>query len=80
MKLILESTAKVVEMSTGGHPIRARIWEGETPSGIKVHAYITLVAVPEGADQGEFERELRAVGHPREASADVEAIPNRLIL
>jgi hypothetical protein len=37
MKLILENTRKTVELN--GVP--ARVWEGVTESGIKVHVYVT---------------------------------------
>lgn len=82
MKLIIESTEKIVELQprSGAGAVPARIWEGETEGGIKVHVYVTRLAVPEGADQSAFQRELQAVGHPRKASAHVEAIPLRLII
>lgn len=80
MKLILESTSKIVEV-VGPHDSRGavpcRIWEGETDTGIKVHAYITRVAVPNDADQSQFQRELQSHRAP---SPEIEAIPLRLIL
>ena len=54
MKLTIENTTKVVELN--GVP--ARIWEGQTDSGIPVHCYITLVVVKDGLDCTQFEREL----------------------
>ncbi len=81
MKLIIESTTKVVQLVTvdGGH-VQARIWEGKTDSGIPVHCFITRVAVAndEGLDHSQFEREL---AEQRQPSAKVDAaIPMRMIL
>lgn len=57
--------------------VPARVWEGETESGIKVHAFIPRVAVDKNDDASEFEKELQECAAP---SAEVEAIPTRLIL
>ncbi|MFA4971816.1 MAG: hypothetical protein WC683_04335 [bacterium] len=73
MKATLESTSKIVHLN--GVP--ARIWEGETESGIPIHCYITRVAVAEGADSTQFQLELDQVRSP---SPEVAAIPLRLIL
>lgn len=40
MTITIKSTTKMVELN--GVP--ARIWEGETESGIPVHCYITRIA------------------------------------
>lgn len=77
MKLSLISTTKIVELEVTGGVVPARIWEGETESGIKVHCYITLVAVAEGENTEQFDTELRQCKAP---SAAVAAIPLRLIL
>lgn len=76
MKLILENTDKIVELN--GVP--ARLWEGTTESGIKVHAFMTRVAVskdeaPEVHEQ--FKTELQETKAP---SAEMQAIPLRMIL
>ncbi len=86
MKLIIESTTKVVRLviadggiGDGGF-IDARIWEGQTDTGIPVHCFITRVAVStdEGLDHSQFEREL---AEQRQPSAKVDAaIPMRMIL
>lgn len=55
----------------------ARIWEGQTDSGIAVHCFITRIAVHNDANHSDFERELQ---EQRAPSADVAAIPMRLIL
>jgi acyl-CoA hydrolase len=73
MILTIHNTSKVVEVN--GVP--ARIWEGQTDTGIKVHCYVTRVAVHQDEDCSQFEREL---AEQRAPSAVVEAIPLRLIL
>jgi len=79
MKLTIESTTKVVTVNG----VFARIWEGTTDGGIPVHCYITRVAVPAsptGLDDDvatQFARELEVCRSP---SAEVAAIPARLIL
>jgi hypothetical protein len=78
MKIEIESTTRLVELELpGGARVPARIWEGETESGIKVHAYITRIAVGEDQDCTQFDAELRDCRAP---SAAVAAIPLRLIL
>ena len=73
MKITLESTTKIVELN--GVP--ARVWEGQTEDGIKLHAYVTRVAVNMEQDSSQFEKELQEHKAP---SAEVEAIPLRMIL
>jgi len=73
MKVTLESTEKIVTVN--GVP--ARIWEGHTESGIRVHAYMTRIAAPETEDLEQFARELQKCRPP---SPEVAAIPLRLIL
>ncbi len=73
MKLTLKNTTKIVDLN--GVP--ARIWQGQTDSGIPVVAYITRVQVSKDADCEQFSRELQETAAPR---ADVQAIPMRLIL
>lgn len=73
MKITLENTSKIVSLN--GLP--ARIWEGTTDSGIRVHAYMTRVAVARNADASQFEAELQETRAP---SVEVEAIPLHLLL
>lgn len=54
MKLSLESTDQFVTLN--GVP--ARVWEGTTASGVRVHAFITRIAVHRDDDGAELEREL----------------------
>ena len=73
MNIHIASTTKIVEVN--GLP--ARIWEGETDSGIKIHCYVTRIAVDRDADCGQFEAELQ---EHRAPSPDVQGIPLRLVL
>ncbi len=87
MKITIESTDKIknLEIREGGSVISmpARIWEGCSESGIRVHAFITRIAPtiedkPENAEQfREFERELK---EQRKPSVDMALIPLHLIL
>ena len=79
MKVTLESTTKIVGLRPEGSDVTvpARVWEGTTESGIPVHAYITRIGVDRGEDASQFERELQECRVP---SAEVEAIPVRLVL
>lgn len=73
MKMTIESTTKIVELNG----IPCRVWEGETAKGVKVHAFVPRVAVREGDDASEFEADLK---EQRKPSADVAAIPLRMVL
>ncbi len=77
MNLYLSNTSKIVHVN--GVP--ARIWQGQTTSGITVVAYITWLQVSEDESPdrlAEFERELQETPAPH--GAEVEAIPLRMIL
>jgi len=74
MKITIESTTKITELN--GVP--ARVWEGQTESGIKVHCYITRVAIDKDEPRvDEFKNELQEQKVP---SAEIEAIPLRMIM
>jgi hypothetical protein len=77
VKLALESTDKIVQIRVGEAIVPARIWQGQTESGIPVHCYVTRVAVANGLPTEEFERELREHAPMR---PDVAGIPTRLVL
>lgn len=80
MKIILESTDKIVTLGSGAGARRMRIWQGTTESGVPVHAYIAFVSPEIGDDdprQGEFQAELEE--HSR-ARPTVRAIDARMIL
>lgn len=76
MKIEIESTTKIVELD--GVP--ARIWEGNTDSGIPVHCFITRIAIDKTDDAAneQFARELAECKAP---SAEIEKVyPLRMIL
>ena len=74
MKLIIESTYKIVKLD--GVP--ARIWEGQTESGIKVHCCITQVSIDiNEVRTEEFEKELQECRAP---SAEIQGMPTISIL
>jgi len=77
VKITLTSTTKLVRFQMDGAEVPARIWEGHTDSGVAIHAYVTRIAVAEGLDTSQFERELQSCEKP---TAAIEAIPLRLIL
>jgi len=76
MEITIESTTKIVELN--GVP--ARVWEGKTNTGIKVHCYMTRIAIdidePEEVAK-QFKEELIQCKTP---STEIEAIPAKLIL
>jgi hypothetical protein len=84
MRIMLESTTKVVELN--GVP--ARIWEGATESGIPIYAYVTRMPVDEQERRGltvaplayqeQFDVELNATS--REAAPALQAIALRVVL
>ena len=79
MKLILESTTKIVELKTKDGIVPARIWEGTTASGITVHAFIARVAIDGNETRTEeFERELQEQRPP--SAEALTAYPLRMIL
>lgn len=74
MKITVESTDLMVTLN--GVP--ARIWQGETDSGMPVHVFVTRVAVDKDEDLSQFERELQRTAAPR---ADIaHAYPMRMLL
>jgi hypothetical protein len=81
MKITIESTTKVVEVVNDGFgksaAIQARVWEGETDSGIKVQCLITRIAAEATQNLSQFERELQECKAP---SVDVQMFPMRMIL
>lgn len=77
MKVTLESTDKIVELSLNGQTLPARVWEGQTANGIRCHAYVTRIACDLLADAAEFERDLKETKRPSPA---VAAISARLVI
>ena len=84
MKVMLENTSKIVRLVIGGKEVPARVWQGQTESGIPVQAFITRIApeIPKSDPRideltSEFERDLIRVADPRPS---VEGIPMRFIV
>lgn len=74
MKLTIENTTKIVELNG----IPCRVWEGETESGIKVHCFISRVAIDKDEPRAEeFQKELQECKPP---SQEVDGIPFGLII
>ena len=64
MKVTLESTTKIVELNG----VQARIWEGTTEGGIRVHAFITRIAAPWTRIRGNSKPSSRSSGRPARTS------------
>lgn len=84
MKITIESTSKIVTLISDGKEVAARVWQGETESGIPVQCFITRIApeIPRSDPRIEeltaaFERELERMPDPRPT---VEAIPLRMVI
>lgn len=85
MKITLESTTRIVQIGTGAvfdvtdpGNLEARVWEGETESGIKVYALIPRLAAHTNENQEQFQRELMECKPPTSAAAIV--FPARMVL
>jgi len=84
MKITIENTSKIVRLMISDSEVPARIWQGETDSGVPVQVYVTRIA-PEveetdprhGELIAEFERDLKRTAKPRPT---VDAIPLRMII
>ena len=78
MKVTLESTSKVTRIEVEGHKVPARLWKGQTESGVPVHCYITLIS-PQTHDEEanrQFEREL----HEHKVERELVSFDLRMIL
>lgn len=56
MKITIESTTQIVDINNG---VQARIWEGQTESGIPVVALITRIAADKDQNLEQLYRELK---------------------
>jgi hypothetical protein len=80
MKLTLESTPRIVELEGHGASVKARLWQGETASGVPVVAYVTFVMPtipPDDPRQADFVAALEQHAPPTPV---VRAIDARFIL
>lgn len=66
MKITIESTTKIVNLidRLSGQGVPARVWEGETESGVKVVCLIARIAARADQDLSEFDRELKEQKQP----------------
>jgi len=82
MKIIIENTDKIVQLDINGEPhssVPARIWEGETESGVPVTCFVTRI-IPRTHDEAvnaQFAAELREVKTPPQYA---EGIPLRMFI
>lgn len=65
MKITIESTDQIVDLVTPQGDVPARLWIGQTESGIVVQCLVTQIAAPCDADQAQFKRELKECAAPR---------------
>lgn len=76
MKVTLTATDKVVTLVfPEGWQVPARVWEGQTITGLPCYAYITRLGVQREQDLGQFEREL--VDQQPPSTPAVAALPRR---
>ena len=73
MKISIQNTDKIVELN--GVP--ARVWEGETDSGISVHCFMTRISPQTHDNIDAFEKELIETSAP---SPGVLAYPLKMVL
>ena len=66
MKITIESTTQIVTISHGREEMKARVWEGQTESGVKVVCMVTRIAAQKDQDLSQFDAELQA-GRPPSA-------------
>jgi hypothetical protein len=84
VKITIESTTKLVTMEIRGASVPARVWQGQTESGVPVQAFITRIApeIPQSDPRideltADFERELQRCADPRPT---VQAIDYRFLI
>ncbi len=64
MKATIESTDEIATFVINGVDVPARVWKGTTEQGVPFLLFGTRVAVDEGKNAEEFDRELRRVATP----------------
>lgn len=80
MKIMLESTNRIVEVREGTHClVHGRVWQGKTESGIPIAVVITSLAVEAERDQSQFQAELQQQ-HVEPQEYSVKAFPLRFII
>jgi hypothetical protein len=64
MQMTIESTDMITEING----VSCRVWRGVTTKGIRCDLVIPMIRVREEADQRQFEKELRSLPAPHEAT------------
>lgn len=84
MRITIESTTMIVELQVNGHPVHARVWQGETDTGLPVFAFMTRIAPEVAKDDprcaeltAQFDQELTSRADPRPS---VAALPLRMVI
>lgn len=79
MTVTVHSTARIILITDEqGNPLtEARVWEGETASGIKIQMLVPRIAAHKDEDLSQFEQELQEQQPP---TAYVQAWPLRMVL
>jgi hypothetical protein len=84
MKITIENTQKIVTLVVNGWDVSARVWQGETDTGVPVQVFVTRIApeIPRTDPNVEalteaFDRELKQCADPRPT---VDAIPLRFLI
>jgi hypothetical protein len=67
MKMTIESTTRVVKVNG----LEARVWQGTSERGVPVVCCITRIGVDRGADNSQFEAELKEHKPPGAMAIDV---------
>lgn len=82
MTVTLHATEKIVELQGAEEhpPIKARIWEGQTDTGIKVFALISRIAIDANSPQHVIDQFNAELMETRPPSASIQSFPNRIIL
>jgi hypothetical protein len=78
MKITLESTNKIVTVTTPYGPATGRIWEGVSEGGVRCHAVISTIAVHKDEDGSQFSRELQE--HQPASERALKAFDRRFVL
>lgn len=81
MQITIRSTTKVVELETPNGTVPARVWEGETASGIPVHCFVTRIAPTIENPRPEIVEQFAAeLTEQRPPTRGVDVYPLRMIL
>ena len=80
MNITIHPTSKLVDLQTESGTVPARLWEGQTESGIPVHCFITRIAPMIPKDDPRQKEFMDALQEQRAPTAAIQGYPARLIL